>query len=1450
MSMMAVGAADYAKAIDGLSLSQAKLLLSLQGVDAEQQKSLLLQAGLISSSEQMQAKHVAQALTTTTLEASERNRILTKLGLIDAETGEILTSQTCTKEKLLQALATTTLDEEEKQALVTKILGTTANGSYAISFKVLTSAIWENIKALAKWMVTNPVGQIGLTIAAIGLLRKGYDSIITSKERLADTKLEGLDDEISNLDAEIQSLETLQGKLKDAKGDKAELAQIQNELNDAIGDTPGLLNGEGKAYDVANAKLKAYIESKKQERDAVKQNKIDASKEKFDNNAYEADGWFGFDATAERMREWAKMYQGFVDYFNNLPDDSEIRDKFKDADEYAQSVFKMTKGDMDMQGWTAYWDEQVQAAYDAFDAVIEDYEGYGGQDFLKNMISNMVRSGADFTEISNAIQAAMDNEQMQEAINTYWESLVNPDIDSEKALENVKKAFDEIIKLYPGLEGFFDGVYERIISGGNKVADSTEENANEMTVSLSDLEGASDKISKLSSAFKELADDGYITTKTLGEIQEATGLSGDEWEQYRDKLIGAKTGSSEFNQAMGELTYKMLDNAFAGRDLNSVTEEEIALLLKENGVSNSTAVAHDYLTRAKLSAKIATIDWNNATEEQIQSLYIMAQQCGITAQGMDILTQTMSILSNTDLNLADKCSALLEMAAAAGIAAASVGTASYAISEIKKGSVAGFHMLDSGGKSLDSLYESSIDEVVKTIFNKYSSLSVDIKTPKYTSKGSGSGKGSNKSDKSPFDDSYYSTVEAQIADDEKKIEALEKDREALNAKFEHAMDVGNKEQAEILRTKLSENVKAQKDILAGQNILNRGTQAELLNSLYELAPTLSGKSWDEITEVELTELENSLNKASELASDDDSKNNSKLALNKFKGIVSDLKALDDAMKDNSEAWQKLDEDSKGYWQSQIDFQEDYSKTWIDNQKSFDKMRDDEELAAYRRMIKNNQNFQKQILNDISLSEEAKLALIKETNEKINEYEKESYELEKNIVSDILSLSKSRIESTESILQSHYDVTNSIAEAQHEINKELKASKTMYEWLDENTRKLLFNQEDYNILSDKLVDIQGEAEELQRRYNQEVLDSTASNLDAITSKYQMQYETLMKTYEIAKAELEVAKKRQQLDNVLNERNVRMLIDGKWRWVANTQDVINAQNELADAEYQAQQAKLEKNQTDSLNNLTKAADRLTTITNQISDGEINIRDITGNISSSLGGIATKSVPALKDIIDETKDALKNLVSDIGGEKSSNTQSYSAKSGSLSKANASATIPGVGTVGVHINQSGKTTTKGLPVGTVVHTSGGDYKITGSDNDNYTSIKVKNAYANGTNHTNPGTALMGEEDFEVYIDKNGHLIPVEQPTIFKDIEAGGKVFNAMQMRNLDALWNLSNIGFNPNNIPSMVDRVQAVSSNDNSTHYHGDIIIQNPADFNDFTQKLTKAIKMRAPITKNMPR
>ena len=78
-----------------------------------------------------------------------------------------------------------------------------------------------------------------------------------------------------------------------------------------------------------------------------------------------------------------------------------------------------------------------------------------------------------------------------------------------------------------------------------------------------------------------------------------------------------------------------------------------------------------------------------------------------------------------------------------------------------------------------------------------------------------------------------------------------------------------------------------------------------------------------------------------------------------------------------------------------------------------------------------------------------------------------------------------------------------------------------------------------------------------------------------------------------------------------------------------------------------------------------------------------------------------------------------------------------------------------------------------------------------------------------------MGEGgNREVFIDSNGHFIPIEQPTIFADINAGGKVFNGLQLKNLEMLWDLSNMS----SLPSMLaGRAQSISTIDNSIHIGG---------------------------------
>ncbi len=290
-----------------------------------------------------------------------------------------------------------------------------------------------------------------------------------------------------------------------------------------------------------------------------------------------------------------------------------------------------------------------------------------------------------------------------------------------------------------------------------------------------------------------------------------------------------------------------------------------------------------------------------------------------------------------------------------------------------------------------------------------------------------------------------------------------------------------------------------------------------------------------------------------------------------------------------------------------------------------------------------------------LTDEGEKILVTTEADKLRQYKQaymESDEAIKTLISDLISgqaelyhkemeRAISQTEAEITLLTKHHDVINSIKDAQHNINKELQASMTMYAYLDEETRKLLFNQEDYNALNAELNALNEEANRLQTQYLSDIAYAEADEISNITAEYERQYEVIMKKYEIAKAELEVSKKRQQLDNVLNEKNVRMLINGQWQWVANTQDVINAQNELADAEYQKQQAESGLSQTAEVQELQAHRDRLT-LQNQRFDAELgNMMLNFDKLMTEFGLESSSILEFFGGIIHNMGDAISMLV-----------------------------------------------------------------------------------------------------------------------------------------------------------------------------------------------------------------
>ena len=139
---------------------------------------------------------------------------------------------------------------------------------------------------------------------------------------------------------------------------------------------------------------------------------------------------------------------------------------------------------------------------------------------------------------------------------------------------------------------------------------------------------------------------------------------------------------------------------------------------------------------------------------------------------------------------------------------------------------------------------------------------------------------------------------------------------------------------------------------------------------------------------------------------------------------------------------------------------------------------------------------------------------------------------------ILDVRLNKEKAITSALQEQYSFQQSLRDAALDYQSELIANKNLSQWLDEDTRALLFNENDY---SDMMNTINGLNNEMARAYKKYKSDiSTLGEEDyyqeqQITNAYNRRIEQLKEQLEVAKQNLEVTKKNAEFQNTLKERD---------------------------------------------------------------------------------------------------------------------------------------------------------------------------------------------------------------------------------------------------------------------------------------------------------------------------
>lgn len=1027
-----------------------------------------------------------------------------------------------------------------------------------------------------------------------------------------------------------------------------------------------------------------------------------------------------------------------------------------------------------------------------------------------------------------------------------------------------KEDFDSYIQgVNAGMIGMVDGKeaseeYKQVlISVANdafpqfsSAAKTAGKDVNETMLSMSELKSASDNLKHLGTAFKELSDDGRISIETISEIEGVVGESIINWEDYEKILLNAKAGSTELNQAMSDLTYAMLEAQFGSIDLSKATEDEkiaienkISSVLEEIGVTNADAVAHDYLAGAYDSVAVAAIRTqiqtnilNGTLSANISTLQATAIQAGITEESFKNLVAQIAIANTAQLGMEGVINTLIQVGYYASWAQSKIAS----IGSVKKHSVLGENYIatyDKDGKLMHVAEAYSQPETFNFQVPNFSGA---------TGGGKGGGGGGSKDEPKQHDVTEAIIDRINLAHTQRKnvIETLKDNADLAESekKYAEALQITNQlisektariTELETANSSLSKEAQKIRDANpwnedewfdsegnateAYYALLNQQTTGSAQDEIQKVFDTLSKfkeaykNNAEEIRQINSDIIQDGetiqgiyQNMYDDYIRDVEHSRDLALESNPYEDVRPYYDKLQEAYHKEAERLRAIDpvryadeiQELQRLWHDaqneKLNWRWENSQNWIDQRNAFGDwdLFNDSEVKAWERIVK---WVREEYPNDL---------------DKIKEAERSLFEARKKEINEELNLQMSKLASLKTLLQSHYDVTNSIVEAQHEIDKELEASKTMYEYLDKSTRELLFNQEDYNELTAELAILQTEANNLQARYNRDILSATAENLDEITSQYQIQYETMMKQYEIAKAELDIAKKRQQLNNVLNEKNVRMLVNGRWTWVADADDVVKAQSELADAEYAKQTSENTLKQAQAINEITTTEKVLNTTLNNIDKGFIGLESSVSDLTDAFDDINTDGILSLKSIIGNIESAGAAYINAI------NSDDYS---GEYKKPSKTSNVDSLAVVyasqdysqGIY-NDLAKGDIASAKKKNELRNQKIDYlglKVDKWD-DKYIEKLANGGHANGTKYSPGGWKKLGEDGSEFLISPEGQLIPINQPMI-GHLDSGSIVFNQSQLKNLRSLWDLSNLNMVSHS--NLISKSQPISGDTN---------------------------------------
>ena len=577
-----------------------------------------------------------------------------------------------------------------------------ALGNYLAGLNGAKASMWGYIKSL----VGAKAATIGLQVAstllntalslglslALSAIVSGITHLVNKEKEAREQAIENAQtakEEADNLTELLNKYNQLSEEVKTNTGVKDDLLETQGELLESLGIEQSQLDGLIKKYGDLNTAINKVTLDSLNDAQADLMVAVDAREKELINVGKDYKHWFsltdrnlistGGEESKQAYDILAKagvISQGSVGtgggVFTLVGDDKTVDgilenyQKLKEAQtalNEAVSNGEISKEDMGSnplyKAINSRLDE-LKTAVDNYNSAIKDVnENSANQEIISNLIGK-------------------DLPQTEEEFETFKQSLIDSAQASNNFIgsqEDIKNSIIDALAEMPEFEKYFEDLAQAESDVQHEMPTFTE--------TLAKVQLLSEGLDQLEKIYQDVLDEEDFDwsnilnntkfTETFGNMENVTREYKNAYTDFIKTVSNSPNDIKGCQEAFNKLATAYINDSDALKNVTEETRDSVVNMLKDMNIVNADELVDSRLAERTLEAKTATVDFANATKDELSSLIDYANQLGLTSAEVAQLCLNQIDITNNPIDASASLKNLQTLIIKAGVTGEKLG---------------------------------------------------------------------------------------------------------------------------------------------------------------------------------------------------------------------------------------------------------------------------------------------------------------------------------------------------------------------------------------------------------------------------------------------------------------------------------------------------------------------------------------------------------------------------------------------------------------------------------------------------------------------------------------------------------------------------------------------------------------------------------------------------------